>query len=390
MAISRRNFIRVVGGVGIVAAGGVGLRSCDAMPESAVSAWSGPTNETDLRRRVLAWAQLAPNPHNRQAWLVALPGENEIVLYCDRNRLLPHTDPFSRQIMIGHGCFLELLVQAAAAEKHRAEIALFPQGGFPVGEVGSVPVARIRLAPDPAIAADPLFAHVRARRSAKVPFDTDRPVPDAAIAALVAAVGGAAGARVRFGETRASAARQALRDLTEQAMTLEMKTPRTMAESIDLMRLSAAEIDWYRDGISLHGPLFWWGQRLGFIDRKTMADPASNAFASGIERYKAMTQSGMGFAWLITAGNERTDQIAAGRAHARLNLAATAAGVALQPLSQALQEYPEMAPLYSQLRQAVGAGEGETVQMLVRLGYAGDVPPAPRRRLDDLLVTGAA
>ena len=49
-----------------------------------------------------------------------------------------------------------------------------------------------------------------------------------------------------------------------------------------------------------------------------------------------------------------------------------------------------MAPLYSQLRQAVGAGEGETVQMLVRLGYAGDVPPAPRRRLDDLLVTGAA
>lgn len=390
MAISRRNFIRVIGGVGIVAAGGVGLRACDTMPEDAVAAWRGPQGDADLRRRVLAWAQLAPNPHNRQPWLVDLKQPDEITLYCDRSRLLPQTDPFSRQIMIGHGCFLELLAQAAAANKHRAEIALFPEGGFPVGEIGSVPVARIRLVPDPAVATDPLFVHVRARRSAKVPFDTDRSVPDAAIAALRAAVVGAAGAGVRFGETRAAAERQALRDLTEQAMTLEMKTPRTMAESIDLMRLSAAEIDWYRDGISLHGPLFWWGQRLGLIDRKSMADPTSSAFATGIERYKAMTQSGMGFAWLITSGNERTDQIAAGRAHARLNLAATAAGVALQPLSQALQEYSEMTPLYTRLRQAVGAGDGETVQMLVRLGYAGQVPPAPRRRLEDLLIADNA
>jgi len=387
MALSRRNFIRVAGGVGIVAAGGLGLRACDTMPDSAVAAWRGPQGEADLRRRVLSWAQLAPNPHNRQPWLVELPGRDEIVLFCDRSRLLPHTDPFSRQIMIGHGCFLELLAQAATAEKHRAEIALFPQGSFPDSEIGSQPVARIRLVPDARIAIDPLFAQVQARRSAKVPFEAGRAVPDAAMQALAAAVGGR---EVKFAETRQPPLVQALRDLTEQAMTLEMRTPKAMAESIDLMRLSATEIDWYRDGINLHGPLFWWGQRLGMIDKATMADPTSSAFESGVSRYRDMTQSAMGFAWLTTSGNDRPAQIAAGRAYARLNLAATGQGLAMQPLSQALQEYREMAPLFARLRETVKAGPGETVQMLARVGYAGVVPPSPRRRLDDLLLNGTA
>ena len=163
-----------------------------------------------------------------------------------------------------------------------------------------------------------------------------------------------------------------------------------MRESIDLMRLSAAEIDWYRDGISLHGPLFWWGQRLGLIDKSMLADPNSNAFQSGIDRFHAMTHSAMGFAWLLTSGNDRPAQMAAGRAYVRMNLAATAQGLAMQPLSQALQEYREMERLYARLRQTVGAAPSETVQMLVRVGYADAVPPSPRRRLNDLLLNGTA
>ena len=392
MALSRRNFIRVVGGVGIVAVGGASLRGCDGMPEEAIAAWRGPGGETDPRRRMLAWAQLAPNPHNRQPWLVDLSRPGEIVLHCDRSRLLPHTDPFSRQIMIGNGCFLELLAMAAASEKQRAAIELFPEGGFAEGEIGRQPVARVRLTPDDSVAGDPLFAHVRARRSAKVPYDTGRPVPDAALAAIeTAAI--AAGARaggVRFAGATEPALVQALRDLTQQAMELEMRTPAAMGESIDLMRLSAAEIAWYRDGIVLHGPMFWWGQRLGVIDRGALADPASAVFASGIARYRDMTQSAMGFAWLTTSDNGREAQIAAGRAYARMNLAATAQGLAMQPLSQALQEYREMAPLFARAHATLGARPGETVQMLARLGYAGEVPPSPRRRLDDLIANGAA
>ncbi|MEM9756694.1 MAG: twin-arginine translocation pathway signal protein, partial [Pseudomonadota bacterium] len=68
-----------------------------------------------------------------------------------------------------------------------------------------------------------------------------------------------------------------------------------------------------------------------------------------------------------------------------VNLAATAEGVGFQPLSQALQEYPEMDALYAQVH-AMLAPEGGTVQMLARIGYGPDVPVSPRWPLEAKLV----
>ena len=93
----------------------------------------------------------------------------------------------------------------------------------------------------------------------------------------------------------------------------------------------------------------------------------------------------MGHLWLTTPSNSREDQIAAGRDWVRINLAATAAGVALQPLSQALQEYPEMAEHYANIHKML-APAGHTIQMLGRIGYAADVPPSPRWPLEAKLL----
>jgi hypothetical protein len=88
-------------------------------------------------------------------------------------------------------------------------------------------------------------------------------------------------------------------------------------------------------------------------------------------------RTAMAHIWQITPGNTRADQIAAGRDWVRLNLAATAAGLGMQPLSQALQEYTEMADLYAAAHQALAPGGG-TVQMWARLGYGPTVAPSPR------------
>ena len=61
----------------------------------------------------------------------------------------------------------------------------------------------------------------------------------------------------------------------------------------------------------------------------------------------------------------------------RAHLAATLAGLAFHPVSQALEEYPEMAGPYREVHDLL-APPGDTVQMLVRLGYATAVPPSPR------------
>ncbi|MEO0917157.1 MAG: twin-arginine translocation pathway signal protein, partial [Pseudomonadota bacterium] len=77
--------------------------------------------------------------------------------------------------------------------------------------------------------------------------------------------------------------------------------------------------------------------------------------------------------------------IEAGRRWLRLHLAATSVGVSMQPLSQALQEYPEQSALYAKVHKML-AGEGETVQMLGRIGYAAPVGPSPRWPLESRIV----
>lgn len=89
----------------------------------------------------------------------------------------------------------------------------------------------------------------------------------------------------------------------------------------------------------------------------------------------------MGHLWMVTDGNARSDQIMAGADWLRVNLACTAEGLAFQPLSQALQEYPEMAELYATTHQLL-APDGGTVQMLARIGYGPEVPVSPRWPID--------
>ena len=118
------------------------------------------------------------------------------------------------------------------------------------------------------------------------------------------------------------------------------------------------------------------------LPRETLRDPDSTAFQVGIDMAREQGGSAMAFAWLTTADNHRATQLAAGRAYVRLHLKATELGLALQPMSQLLQEYPEMRQLKAGLMEAVGAAPGETVQMLARLGHAASPGPAPRRPFD--------
>lgn len=119
---------------------------------------------TDPRLQALSYAILAPNPHNRQPWLVELRGEHELVLYCDLDRTLPETDPEGRQIVIGLGCFLELLRLAASEQGQIAEIDTFPEGSAP-DRLTATPIARVIFRRDQGVRPDPLMKQVLKRRS---------------------------------------------------------------------------------------------------------------------------------------------------------------------------------------------------------------------------------
>jgi hypothetical protein len=379
MALSRKTFLRVLGGGIVVAAGAaIAVPRLDAMPASAVEGWRGPApGETDPRRRALAWALLAPNPHNLQAWAVDLSLPDTIVLHVDAGRLLPQTDPFSRQILIGHGCFLEILVLAAAAGGYRTEVTLFPGGAWAIDK----PVARVVFARQPGLAVDPLFAQVPRRRTEKGRFEA-RALEPAHKAALLA---GHTAASLPLVIADDADRVERLRKLAIAGSEVEMNTPRTHKESIDVVRIGAAEIAAHRDGISLKGPMIWALRQAGEMTQAKAMTPGTLAWDGGRDYVMAGYASARAFGWIASADNARQTQIAVGRAFVRLQLAATALGVALQPHSQTLQEYPEMANLRAAMHRETATPDGATLQMFLRLGYAGDPGPSPRRALSSFV-----
>ncbi len=381
--LSRRRFIRVLGGSAIVlGAGGLGLSRCDRLPDGVLDSWNGPpASETDPRRRALAYALLAPNPHNRQSWLADLREPGVITLWTDRTRLLPMTDPYSRQIMVGCGCFLETLMLALNGEGPGASLVLFPEGGMADAEVGYAPFARITLG-DAVPNADPLFAAILQRRSAKVDYDPARP-PSASQLGKIAEASARPG--TRFAATTDASTIATLKSIAKDAFRIEVDTDRTFRESVDLMRIGADEIAQHRDGLTMHGPFFWWLKTLGMMTPEAQMEKGGMARDQARSFIDSQVDTTPAFAWIISAANDRVAQVESGRAYVRANLQATASGVALAPLSQALQEFAEMADPYRAIHDICGAQSGETLQMFFRLGFA-DMPEAVvRRRLDDIV-----
>jgi hypothetical protein len=386
MQRGRRGFIRLAGG-GLIVAGAAGVAGCSQpMPASAIAAWKGPGEEADVRRWVLGYAILAPHSHNLQSWLVDLARPNEILLRCDLGRLLPQTDPFSRQIMMSHGTFLELLDIAARERGLRADIELFPEGAFGPDAIDQRPVARIRLVPDGNVKKDPLFAQILQRHTNRNAYDLARAVPADAWRAMAEAVKPNL-LRVGFvGKDQPDVLAQH-RAIAAEAWQIELTTPRAMLESFNVLRIGAAEIEQHRDGLYLLDPMVVLLTRVGLFDRSKAPGPDDYATTSQVKDFGKKIQATPGFLWMVTEGNDRTSQVNAGRAYVRVQLAATAHGLAMQPLQQALQEYPEQAKPHAGIRELLGASTpGSTVQMWARVGYAPPVEPAPRRGLAAQLV----
>ncbi len=381
---TRRRAIGLVGG-GVVLASAALAGCSSAFPDAAVQAWQASPDAGDVRRFMLAHALLAPNPHNRQPWLADLRRDGEISLVCDKDRLLPETDPFGRQILIGCGAFIELAVIAAAERGFRIDVLAFPDGEpgaqqLPGGRI----VARLLLKADAALPRDALFAQIRRRHTNKAAYDNDRAVPGSLLQqfAATAQMSGLLGGDI-VGAQRLAA----VRSIARAAFETEMSTPRTWLESAHLMRIGPGEIEKHRDGISLMGLLPRVMSSVGLFDRFEVPVRGTSNFKRVTERFQA-EETGSAYFWIASQGNSRRSQLDAGRAYVRAHLQATAAGVDMHPQSQSIQEFAEVRRQFHALHQLLGFDPAQvTVQMLARVGYGMVAAQGtPRRALAGMLL----
>lgn len=388
---NRRIFLKTGAATIAVTAGATGIWANTRTPTKALQPWKDAGQSFgDVRLDALAYAILAPNPHNRQPWRAELVGQDSLNVYCDLDRRLPATDPYDRQINIGLGCFLELLRMAAAKAGFKADVTPFPEGApAEMARLDNRPIAHVTFtAAD--VKADTLLEAVFERRSNKEPYTT-APVSAQTLNSLLSDFnhsGPASTPNIVQGTVGQSEV-EALKQTIYEGMAVEFGLQETLQESTDLMRFGKKAIEASPDGIDIGGAFMEALTLAGILTHENFSDPKGAMVLDYLARTKTTFDTTQGFVWVTTSGahpNSRAAQLRVGADYVRLNLKATTLGLAMQPVSQTLQEYPAMAPLYRQVHQQINVKQPARLQMLARIGYAPTPSPSPRWPVESLLL----
>lgn len=342
-------------------------------------------NYLDPILKVINVGITAPNPHNAQAWKFEIINPNEMNLYVDEKRILPVTDPPTRQIHIGQGTFLELLKIGANQIGFDAKINLLPKGDYSFSEIGKKPVANIKLIPTKKLGHD-LFAFVKDRATGRAEYFGDL-ISESEIKQLME-LGNSSHSELKFilGEDEM----KPFKEIFFNAMKLESLTYRTNEETRGWFRFSDAEIQSKRDGLALPdqgvtGITRWIAETFFFgpEPEKFHNKQGLNIF---LQRYKKKTDSTKGIVYWKTKANTKKDWILTGMDYARFQLAATKFGLKMHPFSQALQEFTEMDSLRKELDVLLQVKGKEKIQMIARIGRSDYKYFTPRRSLKDMIL----
>ncbi|MGB5285540.1 MAG: hypothetical protein WBN29_13585 [Polyangiales bacterium] len=329
----------------------------------------------------LRYGITAPSAHNTQPWLIELVSDTEARVFLDKARLLPATDPPGRQVHMSHGTFVELMAISATHFGYRADVDLLPEGTMTDEELGTKPTARIRLVEAPDVSVDDLFPEVLTRRTSRLPHEGPMVTSDE-LATIVSQIGPSNVETTLLTEDQLHDALSIVR----RAMEIEVNDYELYDETRQWFRFSKREIREHRDGLSI-GTAGLTGFSAGsanlFLTSKNFHKEKNRK--RYLETFGKAVESTRGLLTMTSPSNTLIDWIETGRAYARAQLSAEMLGLRFQPVSQVLQEYPQMDDLRREFDALVGIEPPQKVQMLVRVGRTPTPGLSPRRTVDGFL-----
>ncbi len=343
-------------------------------PSPAVEPWqvqeddfpvSGST--TEKLKFLLNYALLAPSGHNTQPWLFKFV-DDAVELYADKTRALPIVDPDDRELIISCGAALYNLKLALRYFGFQELVDVFPDRQKPelLARIG---IGHRLLA---SYETKLLFHAIVKRRTNRLPF-LDRPLEHLLLSELRLA----ASSPYTQLQIISQDIRPTVIDLIGEGDRLQMANPEFRRE---LAR-------WIRPGNSPHHDGIP-GYAQGINEHLDAVTPLISLAIRSFDLGKSQSAKDRKLAAhapvlvLLTSRHDcLEDWLATGEALAHLLLRARVANVWASFFNQPI----EVAKLRVQL-QALFPQKGYP-QILLRLGYAPDTKPTPRRPVDEVLLT---
>jgi nitroreductase len=385
--MGRRRFLRNLGlGVGTVAvagAAGVTWKAVDGGVFAtgtgpAYAAWDelGPVSRDPMG--LVRAAVLAANAHNAQPWLFAVTPDR-IDLFADPTRTLGAMDPLLREMHISLGCALENLVLAGPPNGLAPTVTLLPAPADP-GHI-----ARVDLAPTSA-PASPLFAAIPNRHTDRAAYGTSRPVDAVRLAALGtlldAPAPGWCGSRATPRSAR-SATSPSARPM--RSVPTRRSPPTTSPGTAPIGPRS--RIARTASPSTRRASPRWSGHWRSCCPSHTSRATTAGSAAPATPRSPPAAAFG---ALVVDDPLDPTRRLEAGRSWQRLHLAATAAGLSMQPLCQVPERIDRersagLPPDFTAATAALLPGERHPI-MTFRIGHpTTDALRSPRRPARDVV-----
>ncbi|WFR55892.1 hypothetical protein QA584_20045 [Anaerocolumna sp. AGMB13025] len=344
----------------------------------------------DPRITLCSYGLLAANGHNMQPWKILLDkaDKNVFYLYADSDRLTKEVDPYSRQMMVTQGTFLEYVAIGGEKEGYDTKIDLFPEGDYEEENLSDslkkLPVAKITLTksnPSNNPLFDTMFLADTNRSAYEKTSLTEEEV-----------------SQLNGINTDPSLSLQIYKDeenlnnlgrIAMEGLTVEAGVDRVMEESNVIFRANEKEKNKYRYGFSVEGQ-GTEGIMKYLMQGLVTLFPSFNQGSAASDLYiksgKTSVDNTPAYIIIKSKDNSRSSQVKSGMLYSRLIAKAHTLGLVTQPLSQALEEYPEMSEVYKEIHKDYGTN-GATIQMLVRIGKpTKDSPLSMRQDIMDLII----
>jgi hypothetical protein len=367
MVLNRRRFLKKALAAGTLAVGsGCLLSACSGIRRSDLpdQNLSGHTaNQLDaVGNSILYYASLAPSGHNSQPWYVRVLSRNEWIIGIDPDRRLPAVDPGNREAMLSIGAFAENLSIAAGTFGLKAEMEVIAGDPF-AQDIIKVTLRKTKPTDYP-------LQRITRRMTVKHGY-LSKEIKKEDVSALTEPLKGRL-----FYFPRGTDHATCIEEGAIENFRIQVQRDDAQKEMVQWMRLSNKAAERHRDGLTVEGMEIQgfkgWVVR-NFLNPDDFMKPSFRK--QSIDQIAKLARQGGGWLVITSEGQTVADLIESGRKFERMVLTAREQNIAIQPMTQYLEEESGLKQIAAEHPQRV------MPQFVLRIGYLDTYPdPVSLRR----------